>query len=368
MTKVGIIGANGQVGAELCLLLRGHQDIELVPVCRNRSGSAFLRWQGIACRHGRAAEAAEAAGLIGDCDIVINSSLAAGTPSQIRSTEARIIHNLFEHSKAGARVIHFSTQSVYGDPTQGRWIRWRNPYGRAKQASERQVRAAQRRFGKKAFILRLGHVCGALQDISIAIRESIRDDSVVLPATNCTSNTVYVDSIADAIARIIQGQVQPGTFDLMNDPLWTWREVYEYEAGICQVPLHPRFAESRRASSFSGAVGWASQLAAATATARPIRDLFAKVFAHVPERMNARALAWWYVRRARNEIAALNAPPQPADHLSWVANGGRFFPAGKPTIELLQQRTGGWKHGPVFPSWPADLAAAVGGALNHAGV
>ncbi|MGH8211171.1 MAG: NAD(P)H-binding protein, partial [Steroidobacteraceae bacterium] len=87
MLKVGIVGANGQVGAELCLLLAARKDIELIAICRSRSGSAFLRWHGIACRHGRVADQADAARLLSDCDIVVNSSLASGTPAEIRRIE-----------------------------------------------------------------------------------------------------------------------------------------------------------------------------------------------------------------------------------------------------------------------------------------
>src|SRR5256885_3842640 len=50
------------------------------------------------------------------------------------------------------RSIHFSTQSVYGDPRPNRWIRWRNPYGHAKLASERAVRLEARSTEKPAYI------------------------------------------------------------------------------------------------------------------------------------------------------------------------------------------------------------------------
>src|ERR1700727_1064888 len=120
MIKLGMDGGNGQVGAELCLLLAARKDITLVPICRNRSGSAFLRWQGIACRHGKVVDSTDASRMLGDCDIVVNSSLASGTPAEIREIEHRVIRNIFTFSKKGAAVIHFSTQSVYGDPRPNR--------------------------------------------------------------------------------------------------------------------------------------------------------------------------------------------------------------------------------------------------------
>src|SRR5580704_3078601 len=244
MLKLGMVGANGQVGAELCLLLAAREDIELVAICRNRSGSSFLRWQGIACRHGRVADPTDAARLLSDCDVVVNSSLASGTPVEIRRIEAQIIRNVFEYSKAAATVIHFSTQSVYGDPRPGRWIRWRNPYGRAKLTTERRVRVESRRTKKPAHIFRLGHVCGSLQEISNTIRTEVRTGTVFLPAQNCSSNTVYTAAIIGAIEQILAGKSQAGTYDLMNSPRWSWREGCECEAGVCDLPLAAHLVDS----------------------------------------------------------------------------------------------------------------------------
>jgi dTDP-4-dehydrorhamnose reductase len=357
--KIGIVGANGQVGAELCILLAALADVELVPVCRNRSGSAFLRWQGIACRHGRIADAAHAARLIGDCDLIVNSSLASGSPAEIRRTEDRIVDNLFAHSKPAAAIIHFSTQSVYGDPRHGRWIRWRNPYGRAKLATERRVHTNQGRHSKPAYILRLGHVCGALQGMSEDIRAEIRANRVLLPPENHSSNTVYTQAIVAAILQIGRGGVVPATYDLMNSPPWGWHEVYAYEARMCEMPFAPRIAAATRASRTAGPPRTVLRAAAAIAGQSAMRDFAAKLFAYAPDRLNAGALAWWYKRRARTEIAALSAVGQPAEHLCWVQNGRSFFPAEQPTAAILPTRPP-WLPAHARDSWPPDLADAAG--------
>jgi nucleoside-diphosphate-sugar epimerase len=365
MTKVAIIGANGQVGAELCLLLGKSSELELVAVCRNRSGSAFLRWQGIACRHGRVADPTDALRLLGDCDVIVNSALATGTPSEIRRTEERIIHNIFACSKPSATIIHFSTQSVYGDPRPNRRVRRRNSYARAKLASERHVRAEQKTSKKPAYILRLGHVCGTMQEISHSIRESIREGTVVLPAKDCSSNTVYTASVAGAILQIMRGAAQPGTYDLMNAPLWTWREVFEYEAHRCQMAFAPLIAAQapERSLRVAGAASIA-RLGASLVTSRPLVEFAAKAFAHVPNTLNNRAVDWWNANRARREIAALSRRQRPPEHLSWRTNGSNFFPADHPTRSLLDM----WQAPPATQttanSWPEDLPDA--GAKNSA--
>jgi len=365
MLKLGMVGANGQVGAELCLLLAAREDIELVAICRNRSGSSFLRWQGIACRHGRVADPTDAARLLSDCDVVVNSSLASGTPVEIRRIEAQIIRNVFEYSKAAATIIHFSTQSVYGDPRPGRWIRWRNPYGRAKLTTERRVRVESRRTKKPAHIFRLGHVCGSLQEISNTIRTEVRTGTVFLPAQNCSSNTVYTAAIIGAIEQILAGKSQAGTYDLMNSPRWSWREVYEYEAGVCNLPLEAHLVDSVSDSRKFAVAAPALRMAGELVAAQPVRDLLAKVFAHMPSSMNARAMAWWYAKRARLQIAALNRSRAIPEHLSWVENGKHFFPADTPTIDLLRSLSQKQRASNASGPWPIDLPDASSRALQH---
>jgi dTDP-4-dehydrorhamnose reductase len=355
MHKLAILGANGQVGAELCLMLAGHEDLALIPVCRNRSGSAFLRWKGIACRHGRVADPEDARRLLADCDVVVNCSLATGTPADIRRIEDSIVQNAFAYSKPGATVIHFSTQSVYGDPRADRRIRWRNPYGRAKLFTERSVLAAGRRYNKAAYILRLGHVCGALQDISNTIRAQVKADSVLLPLPDRSSNTVYTAAIEGAILQIIRGESTPGTYDLMNTPRWTWKEVYEYEGVQCGVRFSPTHVATAGDSGANAVPRLVVKLAGSLTSIQWVRDALSKLFAHIPDAANARAQAWWYKRRAKTEISALNGTQILADHLTWIENGKRFFPASTPTRDLLSSMP---PVGPEPSAWATDLSDA----------
>lgn len=360
MVKVAVLGANGQVGSEICLLLSHVPDVELVAVCRNRSGSAFLRWQGIACRHGRPADLTDARRLFGDCDLILNFALGSGNPAQIRSTEDNLIQNSFACSRPDATVVYFSTQSVYGDPSPGRRVRWKNPYGRAKLVSETRVLAASRKFRKPAFILRLGHVCGELQGISLDIRRELRERRAFLPATDVPSNTVLTVAILDAIEQIRTGAAKPGVYDLMNTPQWTWRQVYRYEAERCDLPFEPISVPDPMTSRSGVRVSFSSIVKVMTG-ARWNRDVLAKLLAHAPPSVSQRAQAAWYRQRASAEIAALSHQPgnELAEHLCWVTNGRHPLPQ-RPTVDLLRSDPyRGLLSNGSRQSWPADLPDAA---------
>lgn len=360
--RVAVLGANGQVGAELCLLLTRQTDWHIVPVCRTRSGSAFLRWMGLACRHGDCSDLRDASRLLGDCDVVVNSALARGTPARIRRTEDQIVHHAFACSRPGAVIVHFSTQTVYGDPRRGGVIRWKSPYGRAKLVTERRVLKWQRRLNKPAFVFRLGHVCGALQNISMQIRDSIERGVVHLPAQESLSNTVYTVVIAEAIAQAVAGSIVPSVYDLMNVPQWTWTEVYDYESRNIHAPL--------RAQRATGALparshDWAQKLlasAARGAISRPFVHRFgSRIMAHLPNLLNQKAEAWWNLRRARAEIAELTKWPAIPEHLTHVANGSHFIQSLTATSELLAAEPYRRILTPVGPSWPDDQPGASAG-------
>src|SRR5208282_5324068 len=100
MKRVAILGANGQVGTEVSLRLRDVEGIEVVPVARNASGSAFLRLNGMECRHGRVSDPAEARNLIGDCDVVVNFAVSTtAIPRADRDMNRQIVRSMVAAAK-----------------------------------------------------------------------------------------------------------------------------------------------------------------------------------------------------------------------------------------------------------------------------
>jgi nucleoside-diphosphate-sugar epimerase len=359
MARIAILGANGQVGAELCLLLSRIGGVELVPVCRNPTGSAFLRFSGVACRHGRPADSLEAPKLFGDCDAILNCALGAGTPAETRAFDRALIRNIFDYSKPGAIVIHCSTLMVHGDPRPGKILRARDSYGRVKLAAEAEIQSRGKRSGKPAYIVRLGHVCGPLQNITDKIHKEIVAGRVVLPQEDVYSNTVYTVTIVDALMSILAGNDQPGVFDLTNSPQWTWRQVYEYEAGLIGqtfsakiVPVpEPRTVPRSIVDSFKRAArGWA--------TSPFVRRNLERALALAPKETNDKAQATWFKLRAQAEIRAITTDPTPAPELSWIRLDKRPMAGLHETATLLDENQYKDLSGDIQNRWPEDLQPA----------
>jgi dTDP-4-dehydrorhamnose reductase len=357
MTRMGIIGANGQVAAELCLILRNHPGVEVVPICRNVGGSAFLRSQGVPCRHGLVTDPQQAGPLLGDCDVVVNAAVAAGTPQQIKRTERLLIHNSLTYSPTGSPLIYFSTQNVHGDPRPGARIHWLDAYGRAKLRSESFVRKAARTRKRDFYILRLGHVCGELQNITALIRQRLRSGPVSLPERDRVSNTVYTATIVDAILKIAAGCERPGTYDLMNWPEWMWSRVYEYEAARCNCELHiervPEFHHSVRAGAWLKRA--TRRVVRAAATARGAKELALRTMAHMPGAYDSRAQATWYRLRAQAEIQALLQRPIIHESCFWRPLGRVFLHSLGKTADLLNEPCFRIPAGNPLRAWPPDL-------------
>jgi len=355
--RVAVIGANGQVGAELCLLLSTVAEIDLVPICRNRTGSAFLRYSGISCRHGRVGDPTEAAQLIGDCDAILNCALGTGTPSEIRAFDRALIHNLFACSPPGAIIIHLSTLMVHGDPRPGLRLRLRNPYARAKLAAEKRVGVESSRGGKPGYTLRLGHVCGSLQNITEKIRREIGSGQVALPEADTASNTVYTVTIVDAITSILAGNERPGTYDLTNHPQWTWRQVYEFESQRAGLRFRARTVRVPRPMAIHRRLlGWTRGKLRRLAGTELVRQTLEKCLALCSKAVNDRAQAIWYTLRARSEINLLAHDRPLPPELSWLPLDRSSLTSLRPTQELLSNGVFENSKGGTRLRWPKELA------------
>jgi nucleoside-diphosphate-sugar epimerase len=305
MTRVAILGANGQVGAEVCLRLRQAPGIEVIAVARNVSGSAFLRCNDVECRHGRIGDPADAARLIDDCDVVVNFALSmTAIPRVDREVNRQIMKSVVTAARPGAAIVFASTIMVYA-PAMKFWMP--DAYGLEKWFAEKTFRRLARRMQHPCYVFRLGHVLGDLQNITRKICGEIAEGPVALPQQGSTaSNTVFTSSIVEAIVRIARGQGVPGTYDLITEPQWTWLDVYRYYAGQRSLALQVVAAGDARVATPGASPG---RFVRATlgyfANTNFLRERLTFALAFLPKSWNERTYTRYLQSRALREIQSL---------------------------------------------------------------
>lgn len=317
MTRIAVLGANGQVASEVCLRLREAPGIEIVPVARNFSGSAFLRLNGLECRHGLLTDAAQARALLGDCDVIANFALSnTGHPRVDRVANRQIARNVINGAKAGATIVFFSTIEVYAPALR---LRFPGAYGMEKLLTERLTRRLCRRSGRPCFVLRLGHVLGDLQNITLKIRREIQAGPVLLPHGGAkASNSVFTASVAEAVHRIAQRGARPGTYDMMSSPQWSWVDVYAFHA--MQLGLELRLADAPGFSKGSKLRGPGRMLRAVArylSERNLVRERVAFLLGFMSEEKNHRMHMRYLQARALREINELMQNRSPYAAPDW---------------------------------------------------
>jgi nucleoside-diphosphate-sugar epimerase len=338
-----LLGGNGQVAAEIALYLARQPGIHVRPVVRTRGGSAFLRLNGVTVWHGDVSHPDDAQAMLEGADVVANFALASGTPRESLARNRVIIERSISAAPPGATIVFCSTLAVHGEyDLEGR--RRRSFYGDMKRANERQVRTLARRAKRPAYILRLGHVIGAHQNLARVIHSEIADPPVRLPFPDRPSNVVATATIADALIAIAENRAgTPGTYDLVNVPNWTWQEVYAHEARQIGKPLEL----SPTPGCMHQEWGPLSLIIAGMVGGTQIRELALKALSWLPASAAASAKANYAVARARREIAELAATRS-------VTNNALFWP-GLRVKHLPGLRETGY----LLDTQPRDLASAL---------
>ena len=252
--KIGIIGANGQLGSEVCLLLNEVEGIQPVPICRNEVGATFLRRCGLDVRLGTADNEANSRELLQDLDLVADFSLPAGSSSHVRSQIRQTISNLIRFAPPKVPFVYLSSILAFGNPDFHSALRSykfsRNAYGSTKRFAEDLARQLSAKEKRPAYLFRVGVVHGEFQ---AATREAVKNIRASANLTaylpDCESYTVFAFTIAEALLSALRQLDPPGLYTLVSNPAWSWLDLHEYlcdRAGVEQktVLVRPRTENS----------------------------------------------------------------------------------------------------------------------------
>lgn len=258
MKRIAIIGANGQVGSEVCLLLSMMPGVEVVPVCRTEIGSAFLRRCGLAVRHASATGVEGMRRAVEGCDVVADFSLPVGAASEVRKVMGEVIPNLVNAAPPKAAFVYLSSITAFGIPDFHQPLKTyrfsRNVYGSCKRVGEQLAASAGANSGRSAYLLRVGVVHGELQMVSRKIQHQVATAGKILTSVpGCESYAVFVISIAEALVAVANGGQDPGLYTMLPAPGVRWNDLHEWycrRAGVTPhielLPPDPAISQVRR--------------------------------------------------------------------------------------------------------------------------
>ncbi len=229
--RIAVIGANGQVGREVCLFL-SVMGADVVPITRTPLGGAFLERCGLHCVYAAIANAKDAARALAGCDLVCDFSYpSTPLPAETRPILRTNIENALLGAPEGVPYVHISTISAFGMPHADSPMEdyriAHSRYAANKRYAERLALSA--RAARPVYALRLGQVHGELQTVSLQFVEEASVETVPLPFPPDTpSYTVFCFSIAEALRNIAECKEEPGLYTLVSTPAWSWAEAYAY--------------------------------------------------------------------------------------------------------------------------------------------
>jgi nucleoside-diphosphate-sugar epimerase len=353
--RIAIVGANGKIGFEVTMLLKA-AGCDIVPICRGRRGSAALRYLGIPVRHGSIASAADAPRLIGDAAVVINFALPIGVPAHSRTQNRAIIENCFVAAPQ-AKLIFCSTMVTHKGFHAEDQPKGMTQYGREKRTNADQIRSLERAHDHPAITVRLGHVAGATQPISVAMRELIARGPVSLPYPERHANILHCLTIADMVRRAASEQwFSPGLWDLVDQPGLSWRRAFELEAALANLPVE--LVDAGLGTGAPASMPLIRQVARQIARIPALRQSAERVLANLPERYSRQARLQHLIAQNAAETAALRTTPPQLDALTYPGIVASLPPGLRDLDAILSDQCYRLPQGRFGPGWPEDLPPA----------
>jgi dTDP-4-dehydrorhamnose reductase len=254
--KFAVIGANGKVGTELCFLLK--EDVDVIPIVRNRLGAIFLKHNDFTCRIADISREQDAKENLHDVDVVVIAAYAtdhfSGSQSQTsKKINEKLIKNSVRFSSDNAVIIYLSTIRAFSyriDPNTSRWSY--RKYDKEKQYLERFLLSECRKRKKRGFPLRIGHVFGDNQPRTKDIKKILTEKKISVQTHHGKiSNVVHTVTLKDAIMKCTQSEVKPRVYSVVNQPQWTWEDVFEYyNDKKIQIEFKPSSFKAKNSNGF----------------------------------------------------------------------------------------------------------------------
>jgi hypothetical protein len=251
VTKVAILGGNGQVGTETAIYLSTLVGVAVVCLIRSEYSAALLRLVGVDYRVVDYSDISMLQQALSDCDVVADFRYPSGELVDILKESKKNIAAAIGSMKTGSRYVFMSSIMAFGMPDGASKVREhsvpRTSYSYIKRESERFALKMGKRAGMPVFLFRLGQVHGVLQGVSQEYVVAFSTGRVrVNGAPGDPSITVFACSVGEALLRCTKDLV-PGLYTVVCSPQWTLAELHSYyqirykvKASVEYAPVQPK--------------------------------------------------------------------------------------------------------------------------------
>ena len=333
--NIAIIGANGNVGTELSLLLHKEKNIRTYPIVRNILGKAFLHAAGLPCRVAEITQESDAQTALHDIDVAVlaayvwpDFSLSA---QQNKQQNKQLIINTVRFTKRDAKLIYFSSIRAFSRAIDPETSFIKPLYDKEKRSLERFFYRTCHRFHKRGYVFRLGHVFGKYQPLTRKINELTQHTTVLTLQTSpqTVANVLHTVTLAEAILLCSSAQIPQKTYTLVNQPQWTWDDVFCYYAPS-SLKIHWQ-EKKPQPQTFHLFLSFFSQF---------FQKYYARLRALLPVSLDRRIQDRYRIKKMQEEIARLETGTTPVylEAFRYNPAPGPFFPRLTTTQELLQRK------------------------------
>ena len=233
--RIGFLGGNSQLAAELAVYATIQGDVEAVCFLRSEFSAPFFRLLGISYHLiDYRAVSSEAREALAGCEAVIDCSFPA---SQVQDTLPQITlvtRQVMDGLKPGTRYIYMSSIMAFGMSPTADTVRHcyipRTGYAWIKRKAEEIVLESAGKHQLRAYVFRLGQVHGVLQSVSQHFRQSL-SAGVVRTTGNPESVTtaVFSHSVFEAILRCLRDELsEQSVFALVAIPQWSLDSLFSF--------------------------------------------------------------------------------------------------------------------------------------------
>ena len=232
--SIVVLGANGQVGTEVCLYLSLLPDAQVTGLVRAKYNAVLLDLAGIAWDVLDYQNiSTTAAAVLGQADAVFDCTFPAGQQQQLADLILGNAESVMRAMRKDAVYIHSSSISAFGMPMNSPELKnyrfARTGYARVKRLAESRISTVSRRYGVRTCHLRLGQVHGVLQSVTRQLWGLIEHGGLTAVGTaDSLSNVVFAHSVALACQQAAAGFIADGQIEtVVASPQWNLETLYK---------------------------------------------------------------------------------------------------------------------------------------------